>query len=225
MRHPDSVHRSVARFGLRLGLGLSLGLNLFLLGCSGFPRLVILHDPLTAQEHVQLGVTYEEQGEWERAMAEYRAALKKDHRHLPALVNLGNVHTQRRHYPEAERYYRKALKLDPNHPMANNNLAWILIIQGTDLAEAEGLIRKAIVSDPDRRAVYLDTLTYWYLKLGRLIEALAALKEAEAHLIPSDESLKAHLAVTRALVTRAMESGVTGVRTIPPGADHPEEIP
>lgn len=208
-----------------LGLGLSLSLNLFLLGCSGFPRLVILHDPLTAQEHVQLGVTYEEQGEWERALAEYRAALTKDDQHLQALVNLGNVHTQLHRYPEAERYYRKVLKLDANHPMANNNLVWILMIQGTDLAEAEGLIMKAIISDSNRRAVYLDTLTYLYLKLGRLVEALSALEEAETHLIPSDGSLKAHLAVTRALVTRAMESGVTGVRTIPPVADHPEGIP
>jgi tetratricopeptide (TPR) repeat protein len=183
---------------------------------------VVLHDPLTPTEHVQLGIAYEAEGKWDSALAEYRAALKKDRRHLPALVNTGNVHTQLQQYAKAERYYRDALKLDPNHPMANNNLAWIKIVQRKDLTEAGRLVQKALASDPERRAVYLDTLAYLHLQTGRFAEAVAALDEAEAYLSPEEETLKAHLAHTRALVTRAMQSASGGGAN---GADRPKEAP
>ena len=66
---------------------LALCFLLSLMGCS-LPRIIILKDPLTAEEHLNLGVAYEKQGEFEPAIKEYKAAAKK----LPrAYLYLGNV--------------------------------------------------------------------------------------------------------------------------------------
>ena len=64
---------------------------LFATGCS-FPRVIILKDPLTPEEHLNLGVTYEQQGDFDNAIKEYNLAAKN----LPgALLYLGNAHFQK----------------------------------------------------------------------------------------------------------------------------------
>ncbi len=194
---------------------LGIGVGFFMIGCSMLPRVVILQDPLTAAEHLKLGIAYEEQGEWEHALAEYRAVLQEDPEHLQALINTGNVYTQLQQYPEAEEYYRRALRLDPNDPMANNNLAWIMVVQGVHLNEAESLIGKAMSSDPRRWSVYFDTLAYLYLRQGRFSEAMSSIKEAEEYLSPEDETLRAQLISTRDLINRTMESGVNPPSSVP----------
>ena len=40
-------------------------------GCSRIPRIIVLSDPLTAAEHVELGVAYERKGEVDLARREY----------------------------------------------------------------------------------------------------------------------------------------------------------
>jgi hypothetical protein len=50
---------------------------LMLLSSCTLPRLYILKDPLTPEEHLNLGVSYEEKGELDNAIKEYRLASKK----------------------------------------------------------------------------------------------------------------------------------------------------
>jgi hypothetical protein len=45
---------------------------------SGCSHLVVLHDPLTAAEHNDLGVAYEQRQKTELAEREYQNALRKD---------------------------------------------------------------------------------------------------------------------------------------------------
>jgi Tfp pilus assembly protein PilF len=187
--------------------------------------MVFLNDPLSADEHVRLGVAYEERGEWDRAIAEYEAALKIDRRQIQALVNMGNVYTQQHRYPEAERYFQKALELNPAHSMANNNMAWILIAQGFRLNEAERLIQRAIDSDPGRLPVFLDTRAHLYLRQGRFSEAMDSVVKAEEHLTNEDPSLRSDLAATRRLITQAMESASNGLPLSPAGGLHSEGAP
>jgi tetratricopeptide (TPR) repeat protein len=210
------------RFKIRRIHLLGIGVGLFVIGCSMFSRPEGLHDPLTTAEHLKLGMTYEENGEWERALVEYGAVLQKKPQDLQALINIGNVYAQLKQYQEAEEYYRKALQLDPYHPMANNNLAWIMAVEGVRLSEAEALIGKAMSSDPSRWAVYFDTLAYLYLRQGRFKEAMSSIKEAEEHLSPDDDVLKAQLASMRDFINRAMESGATPPSFLP-DAVYPSE--
>ncbi len=107
------------------------------------PRVVILKDPLTAEEHVDLGYIYERQGKLDLAEEEYKRAVKKNRRLWQAYFNLGNVYAQRWEFERAEEAYRKALELSPQNPDILNNLAYVLYKQGR---KEEGLvyIRKAL---------------------------------------------------------------------------------
>ncbi len=127
---------------------------LLIIGCT-FPRIIVLEDPLTPEEHLNLGVAYEEKGEFEHAIKEYRLAAKK----LPiGYLYLGNVYFQRNELDTAERYYRKTIRKEPDNADAYNNLAWLYYTRDENLDEAEALARKAIALNPQKIQIYRDTL-------------------------------------------------------------------
>lgn len=127
---------------------------LYATGCS-FPRVIILKDPLTPEEHLNLGVTYEQQGDFDNAIKEYNLAAKK----LPgALLYLGNVHFQKKEWKKAEDYYRLAIEKEPDNADAHNNLAWLYYTRREKLDEAEALARKALLLNPGKGDIYRDTL-------------------------------------------------------------------
>jgi Tfp pilus assembly protein PilF len=133
---------------------LGLSLMIFLLGCS-LPRIIILTDPLTPEEHLNLGVAYEKKGDLDHAIAEYRIAAKK----LPlAYLHIGNAYFQKKEWVEAERCYKKAIKKDPKNADAHNNLAWLYYTKHENLDLAERLALKAIELNPSKGDIYKDTL-------------------------------------------------------------------
>ncbi|RMH06141.1 MAG: tetratricopeptide repeat protein, partial [Aquificota bacterium] len=97
---------------------------LFVASCSP-PRLIIYQDPLSAQEHVDLGYIYERQGKLELAQEEYKKAIRKDKREWRAYFNLGNTYAKLGKYEEAKEFYEKALELKKD-PDIYNNLAYTL---------------------------------------------------------------------------------------------------
>jgi Tfp pilus assembly protein PilF len=153
----------------------------FLSGCS-LPRIIILHDPLSAEEHDNLGRIYESQGKPDLALEQYREALKKDKKHVPSLLLLGDLSYRTKDYEEAEEAFTKALKLDPQNGDACNNLAWVYIQRGTKPEKARELITRAMSLTPDHRPYYLDTLGVFLLKQGSAGEAISALNESLATL-------------------------------------------
>lgn len=167
-------------FLLAGGILLSTALS----ACS-FPRIIILHDPLTADEHVRLGSIYESQGKNDLALKQYRAAVKQDKRSAPAWLRLGDLASRLKQYRDAEKAYAKALDLQPESGDVHNNLAWTLLQQDRTLGRAEELARKALDLNPANRPYYLDTLGMVLFRLGRTGEAIAALRES-VETIPSD---------------------------------------
>ncbi len=171
---------------------------LFILsGCGSLPRIVILKDPLSAEEHIVLGVSYETKGLLDQAILEYKAALDKDGSNSNAKVNLGNVYYKKGDLDTAQGYYLEALKIDRDNPYAGNNLAWIYVEKDIRLAEAEGLAARAVEKDPKNRAYYLETLALVYYKMGRYDDALKRLDEAELSANSGDEQLRKTLAEDR----------------------------
>ena len=181
----------------------SLVLPLLLLGglsglqaCSGLPRVVVLHDPLTPEEHMALGTTYEAQGARDLAAREYRAAMTDRADYAAALVALGNLAFDSGALDEAEEYYRHALASHPDHPGANNNLAMVYLKRDR-LDQAERLALKASAQDGSFRPYALDTLAHIYTRTGRYQEAQAALAEAEAAVPAANQTLRERLAQSR----------------------------
>jgi tetratricopeptide (TPR) repeat protein len=182
----------------------SLVLPLLLLGglsglqaCSGFPRVVVLHDPLTPEEHMTLGATYEAQGAHDLAAREYRAAMTDRTDYVPALVALGNFAFDSGALDEAEEDYRHALASHPDHPGASNNLAMVYLKRGDRLDQAERLALKASAQDGSFRPYALDTLAHIYTRTGRYQEAQAALAEADAAVPAANQTLRERLAHSR----------------------------
>ena len=114
-----------------------------LFGCS---RFVILNDALTAPEHNDLGVAYENQRQPELAAREYRKALRRDPHFVRARVNLGNLDAAAGRWSAAEGSYRRALLDAPDDADALNNLAVTLVRRGRHLDEAEALAQRAMVA-------------------------------------------------------------------------------
>ncbi|MBZ0156451.1 MAG: tetratricopeptide repeat protein [Alphaproteobacteria bacterium] len=126
----------------------------FLSSCA-LPRIIILDDPLSPEEHINLGVAYERKGETGNALAEYKKAAKR----LPAAyLYMGNIHFRMNRMGEAEECYRKAFTAEPGLSDAYNNLAWLYYTKGDNLDEAESLALKALELSPANEN-YRDTLT------------------------------------------------------------------
>ena len=125
---------------------------------SGCAHIVLLHDPLTASEHNDLGVAYESAGQPALAVKEYRKSVRLEPRQSEAWVNLGNVEAAAERWPSAEKLYRRALREVPTDADAMNNLAIALIRQGRNPAEARALAERAVAAGGDRDSLYRATL-------------------------------------------------------------------
>jgi tetratricopeptide (TPR) repeat protein len=170
---------------------------LVLSGCS-LPRIIILNDPLSVEEHNDLGRIYESQSKYDLAAQQYQEALRIDKKSIPTLLLLGDLSYRTRNYSEAESAYKRAIKLDPLNGDIYNNLSWVYLEQNSSLDKAEELMRQALTMNPEHRAYYLDTMGVVLLRLGRVAESISALKEATA-LLPREDASElseayAHLA-------------------------------
>lgn len=150
---------------------------LFAAGCS-LPKIIVLHDPLSAEEHIKLGSIYDSQGKIALARDQFREAVRQDAKSIRGWSLLGDVSYKMKEYGEAEKAYRKAIDLDPKSGDLLNNLAWVYVEQGRDLDTAMELLTTAMELAPEHRPYYLDTRGVTLLKQGKLQEAIAALKEA-----------------------------------------------
>lgn len=126
---------------------------LFLSSCA-LPRIIVLDDPLSPEEHINLGLAYEQKGETDHAIGEYQKAAEKL---SDAYLYLGNIYMHMNMPDQAEAFYRKTIEEAPALADAYNNLAWLYYMQGSNLEEAERLALKAVALNPAKEE-YADTL-------------------------------------------------------------------
>jgi Tfp pilus assembly protein PilF len=148
-------------------------------GCSRIPKVIVLEDPLTAAEHVELGVAYERKGELDLARREYERALQMDRKLYRARLNLGNVFLAKKEYGKAREEYLRALELRPGDAEAANNLSWAAIFSGEGIDEALARMESVVSGPGGRRPALLDTLGVLRMRANRPGEAEEAFALAE----------------------------------------------
>lgn len=122
--------------------------------CS-LPKIVVLEDTLTAEQHNDLGYVYETKGMNDLAEKEYfLAAKKREYWHVP-WFNRGNIAFKKGDYRQAEDCFREALQRAPGSADVMNNLANALLMQGRH-REARQMIEQAL--QIENKEQYLDTL-------------------------------------------------------------------
>ncbi len=151
------------------------------------PRIAVLTDPLTAEEHNDLGVAYELMGEMELALKEYELAYKNDREWDQPLINHGNVHAGLENWDLAEDSYRKALERNPDNPEAMNNLAYVLMKQDKN-DDALAWSAEAVKLHPDNPA-FLNTHARACLRTGNHARAKEIFTQALSHL-PDEDPLR-----------------------------------
>ena len=155
-------------------------------GCS-LPKIIILNDPLSAEEHIKLGRIYETEGKSDLAMQQYETAAKQDAKSVTAYLLIGDLSYRNGMYDAAESAYEKAVKLQPGNGDIYNNLCWVYLKQNRKIDKAEQLIKKAMAATPEHKGYYLDTMGVILLKLERPAESITALRQA-LDLVPGDQS-------------------------------------
>jgi Tfp pilus assembly protein PilF len=149
-------------------------------GCSRIPRIIVLSDPLTAAEHVDLGVAYERKGELDLALREYERALRKDGKFYRARVNLGNIFLAKKEFGKAREEYLLALELRPGDAEATNNLSWAAIFSGEGIDGALARMEAVVSAPAGRQPIFLDTLGVLRMRANRPGEAEEAFALAES---------------------------------------------
>ncbi|TSA00335.1 MAG: tetratricopeptide repeat protein [Deltaproteobacteria bacterium] len=149
-------------------------------GCSRVPKIIVLEDPLTAAEHVELGVAYERKGELDLAQREYERALRMDGKLYRARVNLGNIFLAKKEYGKAREEYLRALELRPGDAEATNNLSWAAIFSGEGIDEALARMESVVSGPGGRHPIYLDTLGVLRMRANRPGPAEEALALADS---------------------------------------------
>ena len=145
-----------ARIGIpghRAAIGI-FGAFILLISCCAAPRIVVFDDPLSAEEHNELGVIYEQKGMYDLAEKEYKQASAKEKAWAIPYFNLGNLAYKKGDLKLAEGYYHKALDPEGTNPDIMNNLANVFIDLGRR-EEAQAMIEQALAIR--QKDEYLDT--------------------------------------------------------------------
>ncbi|PAV27030.1 hypothetical protein CF392_02515 [Tamilnaduibacter salinus] len=109
--------------------------------------------PDSAAVRLGLAVSYQNQGENEKAVREYEAVLEASPNNATALNNLAWLHHQSGK-PEARELARRAYELAPDSAAVADTYGWILFQQG-DHSESVTILEKAHQLDPEMQEIAL----------------------------------------------------------------------
>ncbi|MCG2686023.1 tetratricopeptide repeat protein, partial [Candidatus Parcubacteria bacterium] len=119
--------------------------------------------PSSSQNHNNLGDYYGRQGDFEKAIEEFKRAIELNPNYAGAYHNLANTYRQLGKTDWAIENYQKAAELNPNLWQSHQNLAVSYFDRGQlDLAEEN--MKKAIEVNPENANLYLN-LGIIYLRM------------------------------------------------------------
>jgi tetratricopeptide (TPR) repeat protein len=137
----------------------------------------------TAQTHFAAGEFAEAQNNLPTAVAQYKAALKLDAKHLPSLYRLGVVYAQMKQFDLALETWKKYVKASDSSADSYANLGFCHELAGHP-EEAEKAYRKGISADAKNSPCHVN-LGLLLARKGRIGESLheleMVLSKPEAH--------------------------------------------
>ncbi len=128
---------------------------------------------------------------YEKAEETFAQLLIDEPEHTGATYGIAAVYQTIGEFKKAETYLRKTLEIEPGHEYALNALGYLYAEQGTNLDEAEALVKRALKRAPTNGA-YLDSLGWVFFKQGRFAEAVTMLENANQQL-PDNVEILMHL--------------------------------
>ncbi len=138
---------------------------------------------LSAGDHVELGMEYHDQGELDKAVAEFEKAIELDPNNADAHRNLGTAYGEQGKWEEGAAAYERAIELDPDFGEAYGDLtaAYFYLERIPEALEAG---EKAIELAPDYATAH-NNLGIVYKEQGEFDLAIAEYEKA-IELDPSD---------------------------------------
>jgi tetratricopeptide (TPR) repeat protein len=158
-----------------------------------FERSIKL-DPNNVQAYLRLGQIYEVQGQTDLAIQRYQKALELQPKLAPLATMIGNLYLNKKDLGMARKYYAQALEADPSFAVANANMAWVDVQQGSNLDVALSRAQKAKSLMPDAPSVS-DTLAWVMYKRGNYAAAMPLLQEC-VQKSPDSSQFHYHLGLT-----------------------------
>ncbi len=130
----------------------------------------------SASDHVDLGMEYSEQGQFDEAIAEFQKALELEPDNVDAQRNLGTAYFDQGKWEKAVVAYERAIEIDPNWDEAYGELAAVYAKLGR-LEEAVAAGEKAIELIPDEASAHLN-LGVAYKNQGQIDKAIIEYEKA-----------------------------------------------
>ena len=174
-------------------------------------------NPRDVQKQVELGITYELQGELAKAANAFEEALKYDPNRPELYSLLGPIYERQERYDEALRTYHRLEELEPNLPaIIFGAMASIYHFHKKMLPEALQYAQKALAADANSWRVHnlLGAIYTDKKEFGGAVDAFkAAMRLAPNEPMPHSDLAKAYLAQGR--YDEALESANTAIRLAP----------
>ncbi|MFQ5489322.1 MAG: tetratricopeptide repeat protein [Phycisphaerae bacterium] len=133
--------------------------------------------------HFAAALLFEQNGQWQKAVAQYQKAVAVNHQYVEAYAHMGMLLGRLGRHSEAEIALRRAVQLKPDSARMRNNLGYEYALQKRWM-DAEAELNNAIELKPDFARAYIN-LGLVLAKQQRFEEALesfnAALPDADAY--------------------------------------------
>jgi Tfp pilus assembly protein PilF len=126
-----------------------------------------------SEEEIYLTQSYffEEDSQWDKAIQALNAGLNKVERPAEIYFRLAVIYEKQNNRKDSIEQIKKVLELEPNNPDAQNFLGYTYAEGGTNLDEAERLIREALGVKPNSGHI-IDSLGWVLYKKGKYGKAV-----------------------------------------------------
>jgi tetratricopeptide (TPR) repeat protein len=152
-------------------------------------------EPERVEALVELGNLLRADEHYDRAEGAYSRAIERlgepEREHWRLYYARGIAYERTKQWPKAEADFLRALELEPEQPFVLNYLGYSWVDMGLNLAEARGMLSRAVEARPNDGYI-VDSVGWVHYRLGEYADAVDSLERA-VELEPGDPVINDHL--------------------------------